>query len=119
MNKERMELWLAALESNEYPQCYGKLLTFEGSTRKLCAIGVGIAVFCRENGIPLPSDANDTFRLLVFENNWADRAAAWYEVPRLDLEILHDGELTDVIDMNDSLRVSFADIAQWIRKMYF
>lgn len=119
MNKERMELWLAALESNEYPQCYGKLLTFEGSTRKLCAIGVGIAVFCREKGISLPSGHDDTFRLLFFESNWAECAATWYGVRSLDLEVMYDGEMTDVIDMNDRRKVSFPTIAQWIRKNYF
>jgi hypothetical protein len=125
MNKERIDLWLHELEFGTDEQCYGSLVESEpirdergrfSNRLKLCAVGVALKVYCRENRIQMPKDHVDAVGI-------DQDAAQWYGVNTLDLIVSGDSPqgapFRRVIGLNDAEHLKFSEIAQQIRKDYF
>jgi len=114
MNREHVELWLEAMESEKYPQCFGQTFesTFEGKMR-MCAIGVAYAVYLEAHNRSVTNA--EIMRTKNSEVN------AWYGVTELNLLLgrLPNGDWLGVVSLNDDDKESFPGIAQRIRKEYF
>lgn len=125
-NKERIEAWVAALESDEMQgrKGYGFLGTPQGA---MCAAGVGINVCEIEMGL----EQGRHFSINGLQ------AARWYGLAELteehlrpppnlvgkvgDLQALPvevDGKALELWAINDQLKLTLAEIAQLIRKQY-
>lgn len=120
-NKERIEKWVAALESDEMQ---GRQTT--GTPRgRMCAAGVGVYV-CQQGMTYL---GVDTPRFMV----GSVEAGVWYGVAEViaeqrglpeffsdlqSLPIKVDDEVLELWSVNDNLKLSFREIAQLIRKQY-
>lgn len=112
VNKEHIELWCQALESDGYKQCCANLKwQIPGHEPMHCAEGVAMAV-AQANGVHV--------REAQWE--WSTMPSAvrdWYGLnggPAL-LK-LDEGRMTSVLAANDSMRLSFWEIAQGLRAMY-
>lgn len=120
-----MEKWVAVLESGEYQQCRFDLIapTPDGTAAQLCVWGVGVAVYCAENGLRMPNPG--TFSVDSRERRQEHRALVaylsaavdWYDVP-FSLKVESDVGEAAIAGLNDSGE-SFETIAQLIRKKYF
>lgn len=118
-NKERVELWAQALESDRYQQCYGelRLAVLEGfdisRTKTLhCALGVGIAV-------ALANGCEDQYAW--HDVRFGPEVLAWYGFDHWNHDVLlkiDDDQLVGAIHVNDELKLSFWEIAQAIRATY-
>lgn len=109
MNTTLIRKWADALDSHRYVQGYG---FYFGSTKvRACALGVLL--------IELHEDPDDSLVLCTtatgrYSGTWADgerrsiaSALSMRDIPR---------DITgDVVEMNDIDRMSFAEIAQWLR----
>ena len=114
-NKERIEKWVAALESDEMQgrQTTGGLGTPQGS---MCAAGVGVRV-CQQETLIVGS---------VEAVLWYGVAEVIAEIQRLpqfcsdlqSLPIKVDEQTYELWSVNDNLKLSFREIAQLIRKQY-
>lgn len=117
VNKERVELWAQALESEQYVQCYSelRLAVLEGydisRTKTLhCALGVGIAV-ALANGCEDPYSWEGV--------RFSQEVLAWYGFEDEDVPLkIDEDEAVGVIYINDELKLPFWDIAQAIRTTY-
>lgn len=111
VNRERVELWAQALESERYVKCEGSLrLPLVQGTRH-CALGVGMEVAQAHGVIISPLDwVGQEMSPVVRE---------WYGLrssnPWLDLD---EGRHALVTSVNDRLRLPFWDIAQLLRAKY-
>ncbi len=119
VNKERIELWCRALESDKYQQCTGMLRLVRGHLGQInyCAAGIGILVAELEDG--------EIWRLnrehaCGDESVWTQytelppHVAEWYGLMSNPLL----GEDSSVLNANDIDKLSFWDIAQLIRAEY-
>lgn len=115
MNHERVELWLEAMESGRYPQCFGYIHDYSYKAEKLrvCAVGVAYAVYLEAHNFAVTSQ---TMSMISRQD-----VSSWYGVADVDLliEILPGGDFTSVICLNDTHKQPFPSIAQQIRKEYF
>lgn len=111
INKERMELWAQALESDGYQKCKGSLrwTNFFGRTMH-CAEGVAMAV-AQAHGVQISPEEWD-------HSSMPPQVRAWYGLPGSVLLKMDDGLPHSVIWANDDQDLSFWDIAQGIRAMY-
>lgn len=112
VNKERMELWVQALESDRYRQCTNVLRDAgdpeAGIPEMHCALGVGMAVAV-ENGCKL-------FDPWAWEHPDLDpNVVDWYGLNRADPVL--NGSRT-VVQANDEDEESFWTIAQELRETY-
>jgi hypothetical protein len=125
VNKERVELFAAALESGNYEQCEGKLrrndieVAPSGTTHwitRFCALGMATEV-ALQNGLQLEKD----------EDPWSGsglypEVAQWYGWtiegygPTLDPVIRRDDGYSDSIAAFNDDGTSFWDLAQMIRR---
>jgi hypothetical protein len=131
VNKERMELWVQALESDEYQQCTGSLFvakykswtTIKGEVcfaqqDHHCALGVAIAVALKNgmfNGHPNPPDD-----VLVYNAGGGELPSCvriWYGLSTEDPPIRIDDNADKVSHFNDNGQ-SFWTIAQALRATY-
>lgn len=131
MKPEIAERWAAALESDKYQQTINALVETKDDGQVLhCAVGV-LCELAAEDGLVVRSiNRNGVggyhYRVswgMDFEScalpktlhEWAgtacDRAAT-------GIEVTHDEIQTTVIDLNDSERLTFPEIAQVIRKNF-
>lgn len=120
VNRERMELWAQALESEQYVQCARQLrIQLRGPESGdivatwHCALGVGMAVAQAHGVQVLPWDWKDSQLPEVVKN--------WYGLdsvnPYLDIET-ETIAVGTVIGANDILKLPFWDIAQLLRAKY-
>lgn len=109
-NKEAITKWVEALESEQYAQTYGQLATPGG--RKMCAIGVRIHVYRQE-----VLGAKRSTELDLMQNFSA--SSLWYGVDSCQpIGETDSGDEFNVIGANDTLRMTFPEIAQHLRKKY-
>lgn len=116
MRRDRVELWLEGLESDQFQQCTYLLEGVDDETGKVtnCAIGVGIRVYLKQVGRIV-----EDIQYGAMEHANASR---WYGIEQMDLVLSHEnaGDLAvTVTGLNDLLQLSFTQIAQQIRKDYF
>ena len=132
LNKERLERWIGALESGEYEKTTGTLREPKGSPGdgyRYCSVGVGIqeALLANEITVRKPTEA--------WEPPWSwdsgfnyDSFARWLGVRAEDL-ILDISDMEDMaplfptkkgspVDLNDHTPMTFAELAQGLRKEY-
>jgi hypothetical protein len=123
-NRENLQLWVEALEREEYPQIQGDLRQeLDTGQTGYCALGVGVLI-ALEQGVEEVdvSDLPPSLRKLFgFVSVWdfgqfSPKIANFYGV-ELSPEIIIDGEETDVADANDKGQ-SFFTIAQALRARY-
>lgn len=119
VNKERVELFVAALESDKYRQCTGKLrqstFDMEHGLRYLhCALGVAVEVALLHDPM--------TFQAIGFElwdiPDLHEAVADWYGFD--DTSVLlseHSSGVDSISGWNDE-GASFWEIAQAIRSQY-
>lgn len=122
VNKERVELWAQALESERYVQCTGNLRMEVFKVKESrdivahhhCALGVGMAV-AQAHGVQ------------ILQTDWEDSALPpqvmdWYGLDT-DNPVLLESESQhwyrrSVTFANDDLKLPFWDIAQLLRAKY-
>lgn len=111
VNRERIELWAQALESDGYQRCSGNLrwTDFFGTTMH-CAEGVAMAV-AQAHGVQISLEQWDC-------STMPPQVRAWYGLPGAAFLKTDDGMSHSIIWANDSVNMSFWDIAQGIRAMY-
>lgn len=133
-NKERIKLFIEALESGRYIQGQGTLARFiwDPETQKrtslveYCCLGVACEVAIARNGPVQREDGNDR---IVYRDTETDRGDSWalpesvvewYGFPGTTGAWLAkpDGGTTDMIGMNDVDGLSFATIATALREHY-
>lgn len=111
VNRENMELWAQALESDGYKQCRGNLrLHGRDGNVMHCAEGVAMEI-AQAHGVQFHPES---WYLLSMPPS----VRAWYGLPGAALLKTDDGLLHSVIGANDCGQMSFWDIAQGIRAMY-
>jgi hypothetical protein len=132
VNKERIELWVQALESDEYEQCTGSLFVGQnvyhrhcqdgkiGFTQQdlHCALGVGISVALK-NGM-FNDHPNPPADVLVYNAGGGalpDCVRTWYGIETEDPYIHIDNDADKVSHFNDNGQ-SFWTIAQALRAKY-
>lgn len=143
VNKERVELFAQALESDQYQQCTGSLkrLLQECPTGRLseqhCVIGVGIAV-ALANGCKIPEyggDPFDDFALPGFIQEWYGFDSHDPELSIDTEDLVYVGEQSDwnrkskflnrnldehgtMLNANDTMILPFKIIAGILRRTY-
>jgi hypothetical protein len=142
INKERMELWIQALEQDRFTKCTGYLRTPDVldkirnvTSYRHCALGVGIQV-ALENGLfsghPLEHDKSFQSTLFVSSGGFLPIAVqGWYGLDdsnpgvnldgeRWGISVLNDGaiEITNDGIVEGTTEVTFWDIAQLMRATY-
>jgi len=125
VNKERVELFAAALESGNYEQCKGTLRRSsvthgKGTTvqriERFCALGVATEV-ALQNGLQLRKDGDPWLTSALHPE-----VARWYGWtidgygPIVDPTIRRDDGYSDSIAMFNDDGVPFWDLAQMIRR---
>lgn len=113
LNKDNVEKWVAALESERWPQAVGSLVHADatGKVKALCAVGVGMATMLEDQGCEVRHAS-------LFGIGVQSGFAEWLGSPRANLDIDRDEELVTVIGLNDYYEEAFPLIAQRIRKKY-
>lgn len=117
VNRERMELWAQALESDKYVQCKGNLrmeargIESGDMATWHCAVGVGMAV-AEAHGVKIER------REWLNKSGIPDRVLDWYGLKGNPWLNLDDGRHSSVIGANDRLGLPFWDIAQALRATY-
>lgn len=109
MNRDHMQLWVEALESDEYRdrQCKKVLTEYRAGQKRYCALGLGLQTM-RGQVFLVHSDCNEPYQAL----------AQWLEVDTPDRILVEvDGKSRPVWALNDD-GMSFAEIAQYLRKQY-
>jgi hypothetical protein len=136
VNKERMELWIQALEQDRFTKCTGSLrMGFRNEDGSIsyrhCVLGIGVEIAI-ENGLfeghPLfGSPGSDT--TLVFHSGGGylpTAVALWYGLENENPEIEIDGEPFTISGLNDANNycsptrapLSHWNIAQYMRTAY-
>jgi hypothetical protein len=125
VNKERVELFAAALESGNYEQCTGRLWRHDlkvvpsgtaYQTTTFCALGVATEV-ALQNGLQMEEDTDPWFG-----SSLHPKVARWYGWtiegygPTLDPVIRRDDGYSDSIAAFNDDGTSFWDLAQMIRR---
>jgi hypothetical protein len=127
VNKERVELWAQALESEKYVQCYGalklepwqKLSHTEQSEPdpltvnqvRHCVLGVAMEV-ARLNGLRFVQTSSSVL---------PEKVSEWYGFDGADPDPVikrEDGTFTAISAANDVQKLPFWNIAQLIRANY-
>lgn len=119
-----MQLWVDALESGEYPQTQGTLhrtKSSEALPAAFCCLGV-LCEVAIQDGVPVDREQMEfRTRYSSTENDWDSDTAelpevvySWAGFDRGSPTIAG----TSFVEMNDSCKYSFADIAQVIREEY-
>jgi hypothetical protein len=128
VNKERVELWAQALESEKYVQCHGAMKLEPGEKSpylgespillnqvRHCVLGVAEEV-ARLNDLQVPFASTSGV--------WPDAVIEWYGFDDPDPLLVIEGEEYEgggtfsVSYINDVHRLPFWDIAQLIRATY-
>lgn len=109
MNIEHFEEWMTGLESDEYEQGIGQLVSDDGE--RFCCIGVG----CRVAGIPTTDESGYEMGLPRAEFwDWLGLGSDGVDNSNtIGLPGLNDEEVTH---FNDSGCWDFKKIAAWMRK---
>ena len=110
VNKERLEKWVAALETQPERQVKGSYIRGDG----MCAVGVGIDVFLQET----QGKRLTTVRSLA-GSPFVCAVQQWYGIDQLHLRVQNPERdcKTSISVLNDH-GVTFPEIAQLIRKEY-
>src|SRR5687768_15095336 len=128
VNKERMELWIQALEQDRFKQCFGILRKEvrdggdgEVIARLHCALGVGIEV-ALENGLfsEHPKAFNPIFNEIVFTSSGGllpTAVAYWYGIDENPSIQTEEGTQLIVSENDGAVRDprTFWEIAQDMR----
>jgi hypothetical protein len=101
INKENLELWINALESDEFEQITG--YNYDGENRA-CTIGVGFIVAER---------ARQGHRKFYGFDSDLDSGQNG-----MDLMLTYKGGTASIIYLNDLAKLSFWEIAQLMREQY-
>lgn len=136
INKERMELWIQALEQDRFQKCHGQLRmpirNEDGSIRyRHCALGIGVQVAI-ENGLfkgHTLFGKPDSDMSLVFHSGGGYlpyAVALWYGLDDVNPEVEIDGVPFTISSLNDADKdeppfyqnKSFWEIAQLMRATY-
>ncbi len=120
MNQEIKQKWVAALKSDKYKQCGGALKrTDDFGEQRYCCLGVLTDLYLAEKGEQwTSSEANRGF-LPSSVKLWADLDSSAPRVERGDLikvDYADDegGDFVRLTYLNDSLKLSFPQIAEMI-----
>lgn len=113
VNKEHIELWCQALESDGYKQCQGHLKKWGLAESTMhCAEGVAMEV-AQAHGVR------------IYRTEWGNgamprRVRGWYGFPpdSCGTYVKLDAGTVTVVGANDRLKMSFWEIAQGLRAMY-
>jgi hypothetical protein len=97
INKENLELWINALESDEFEQITG--YNYDGENRA-CTIGVGFIVAERAR--------QRHWKFYGFDPGQNG----------MDLMLTYKGQTASIIYLNDLAKLSFWEIAQLMREQY-
>ena len=128
-NKERIKLWVEALESGKFRQCQNVLTRIaENGGRSHCCLGVAVVV-AMSNDLELTEEVVDNIvEYADVEGNVSstvlpDAVVEWYGLAEVSPELLagydEDGEYSvEATEMNDGKCASFTEIAAAIRKTY-
>lgn len=130
INKENMEKWIQALESDKHQQCRGTLrqaaqehgyvVTFSatgsvqifGPTPEMhCALGIGVLV-ALQHGV---EECDNEGRWVWDWSDLAPPVRQFYGLESSDPKITIDGHRTNIINHNDDRGHSFWTIAQAMR----
>lgn len=124
VNKERVELWAQALESEEYVKCEGILRADgDGSSANPythCALGVAMEV-AQLHGCQFSIDTRDMYGNPIdpWEEDRMPRSVAlWYGLPQDPFLELEELGCRTVVYVNDQLKLPFWNMAQMIRATY-
>lgn len=109
VNKDRVELWAQALESDGYKQCRGNL-RLQQNYPMHCAEGVAMAV-AEMHGVQINRDEWD-------ETCMPPQVSRWYGLPAVAFVDHGDMGRMTVIAANDMAHLSFWEIAQLLRAKY-
>jgi hypothetical protein len=101
VNKERLEVWINALESDEFEQV--KEAYFGDRTNEACALGVGLIT--RE-------------RILSVEKDSSNLPTVLRVIGLLRFYGISDKDAGPIISLNDDDGASFWEIAQFLREKY-
>lgn len=116
MNAANLLKWIEELETTEAEQ--GQIyLQKDGA---FCCLGI-LCEVAIANGVPLAVEAdNGEEGVMDYDLNACllpAKAASWVDATGFDVK-LEDGSYEDVIEANDGLRLSFAEIAAGLRRRY-
>jgi hypothetical protein len=117
-NKEALTLWVEALESGKYRQTRGKYAT--PKAKRLCALGVRNYVYLmRRTNLDPSLDQIPSLWDLNGKLGWVSiEADQWYGINAFTSFIETETDRATVAEANDHLNMSFAEIAQHIRKKF-
>ena len=135
INKERMELWIQALEQDRFVKCTGYLRIPDildkirnVSSYRHCALGVGIQV-ALENGLFSERAHEESFTDILFRTGYGFLPLAvsqWYGLDSTNPGVDVAGDRVGISVLNDASEewtpdtpdISFWDIAQLMRATY-
>lgn len=127
MNREAVEKFVAELESTDLPQAYDRLCAeniYDG-TMGYCALGIGVLVAAREMNVS--EETRDIWLGLDgdYEHgmDWPIEVTEFYGIKRWitlndDPLINMEGRIVSTSYANDTLKLSFWEIAQLYRATY-
>ena len=128
INKEHMELWIQALESDQHQQCTGVLRSQQAEVELLptgeghgcgldtqpemhCALGIGVLVALL-NGVEEYDEHGES----IWENSELPHCVMdFYGLESSDPEVTIDEMTNSIIDQNDEYKYTFWTIAQAMR----
>lgn len=130
VNKERVRLWIDALESGDHEQSRGCLIRHAGDpSEELCCLGVACRVAEKEGIVELignnqfgPHDIEPGMFNFNFETS-ATRlplaVAEWFGFDETNPRLINEhGDPDSCVHANDALGYSFEEIAKGLRKQY-
>lgn len=117
MDPEIKALWLTALRSGEFPQAIGALKNDKGN----CCLGVLCEVAVRNEVIPeveYSEEWNNFYYVsMAYDCTPPDAVTKWAGLFNNDNpEVIYNGECVTLIDLNDSFKLSFLEIADIIEE---
>lgn len=127
MNREAVEKFVAELESTDLPQAYDRLCAeniYDG-TMGYCALGIGVLVAAREMNVS--EETRDIWLGLDGDYecgmNWPIEVTEFYGIKRWrtlnDNPLINmEGKIVSTSYANDTLKLSFWEIAQLYRATY-
>lgn len=124
INKDRVQMFIDALRSDDYVQGEGALEYVDrlGVTRNCClgvatrvAMANGLEIQVKQSSLPVSGRTHPNKLSFNGERNYLPQSACeWYGFENRNLKL----GTTDAINMNDNYHASFGQIADAIEKEY-